>query len=363
MGFTIMKEVTNPKPKFKYVDFDLPFVLLLHDSLGDRVLEKWADAYIKGEKPLPYSRYAPSSEKPGGMIIGGGFPVYLPCKELAQYYEISLPQITVGLRTLKRVNPHRSTILMGEVPGDRTGRASFSSVRVMFDLKKINDGSHWDMQFFCILAVRAINHFIDHYRVIAERPYINHVTISTIQEFHLTTEFEDGQKQYQEFNGGSGSLYGFGGAISEDQDIKLREMISKTNPPNIYESMKSNIRNYIDLEDWRLVIIEAAVLFEAWLSNKIREKFIKVGLTTAVIDSKFKKSNGEPKSITMIAEKLFLEATGFDFSGTTECVQWKTQVRDLRNDLIHGKRFDASSQEAIDAYAAVNSAILLLDTK
>jgi len=358
-----MEEVTKSKPKLKYVDFDLPFVLFLHDSIGDKNLEKWADAYLKGEKPFPYSRYAPASEKPGGMIIGGGLPVYIPSKKLAPYYLVSLPQITVGLRTIKRVNPHRSTILMGEVPGDRTGRASFTSVRALFNLKEIKEEFHWDMELFCKLAVRAINHFIDHYRIVADRPYINHVTVSTIQEFHLTTDLEDGQKQYQEFGGSSGPLHGFGGAISEDQDIKLRELVSKIDPPNIYESMKSNIENFLDLEDWRLVVIESAVLFEAWLSKYIRGRFIKIGLTTTIIDSKFKKTNGLPKSITEIAKNLFLEATGFNFSGTTEYLQWETQVRDLRNDLIHGKRFDVTSQEAKDAYVAINSAIKLLATK
>jgi hypothetical protein len=353
----------HSKPKIKYVDFDLPFVLFLQDSLEDKNLEKWADAYVKGEKPLPYSRYAPASEKPGGMIIGGGFPVYLPKEVLAPYYEISLFQLIVGLRTLKRVNPHRDTILMGEIPGDRTGRASFSSVRVMFDLTVIKEEFHWDMQMFCTLAVRAINHFIDHYRIVAARPFLQHVTLSTIQEFHLITELENGQMNYQEFGTSSGPLIGFGGAISEDQDKKLRELVIKTNPPNIHEIMELNIKNYIDLEDWRLAIIEAAVLFEAWLSKYIRDKYTNAGILPIDIDAKFLDGKGNPKSITSIAKNLVIEATGFDFSTTTEYFDWESKVRDLRNDLIHGKRFDVSEQEANDAYIAVQSAINLLSTK
>jgi hypothetical protein len=63
--------------------------------------------------------------------------------------------------------------------------------------------------------------------VIADCPYIEHVTVSMIQEFHLTTELEDGQLQHQEFGGSSGPLHGFGGAISEELDSKLRESVSK----------------------------------------------------------------------------------------------------------------------------------------
>jgi hypothetical protein len=355
--------IEKAKLKLKYVDFDLPFVLFLKDSFGDKNLEKWAEAYAAGQQPLPYSRYAPASEKPGGIVIGGGFPVYLPSQDLAQYYEIVLPEATVGLRTLKRVNPHRSSVLMGEVPGDRTGRASFSSVRIIFDLAQISEKYHWDMALFCNMSIRAINHFTDHYRVIANRPYIEHVTVSTIQEFHLTTVFEDGQLQHQEFGGSSGPLNGFGGAISDDLDKKLRESVSKIDPPSIYQTMDLNIRNYFDLEDWRLAIIETAVIFEAWLAKYVRDKFTDQGVSSVDIDAKFIGTRGLPKSVTAIAKELVLDATGFDFSTSTEYVEWTTKVRDLRNDLVHGKRFDVIAVEAKDAYIAVNSAIKLLSTK
>lgn len=134
-------------PEVKLVDFDLPFVLFLRESLGDAALKEWAKAYAEGQKPLPYSRYAPCAEKPGFIVIGGSLPVFIPPKELAPHYLIRLPQLTVGLRTLRRVNAHRPTIIKGEVPGDRSGRSSFSSVRVLFDLADIAPDRHWDMQF------------------------------------------------------------------------------------------------------------------------------------------------------------------------------------------------------------------------
>jgi len=354
---------SQAKPLFKYIDFDLPFVLFLKDSLADPVLEKWADAYIAGEQQLPYSRYAPPRENPGGIIIGGGFPVYLPSKELAPYYVIALPDIFVGLRTLKRVNPNRSSILMGEVPGDRTGRASFSSIRIMIGLSQIQEEYRWDMALFCTLAIRAINHFIDHYRIIADRPYIEPVTLSVIQEFHLITEFEDGQLQHQEFGTGSGPLYGFGGAIADEVDNRLRTLISKPDPPNIYSTLDANIKNYLDIGDWRLAVIEAAVMFEAWLTEYLREKFKNKGIPEIEIASKFVKRDGLYKSVTELARDLVLEVTGFNFSATTEFLEWSTKVRDLRNDLVHGKRFDVTSQDAKGAYNAVLNAIKALISK
>lgn len=351
------------KPKLKYVDFDLPFVLFVRDSLGDPNLEAWAEAYASGKRPLPYSPYAPHSEKTSELIIGSGFPVYIPPKELAPYYEVALPEIKVGLRTLRRVNPHRGSVLMGEVLGDRTGRASFSSVRIMFDLRQIGEEHHWNMALFCSLAIQAVNHFINHYRVIADRPYIRPVTLSVIQQFHLTTELEDGSSQTQEYGSGSGPLHGFGGAIFDDQNRLLREAVGKAAPPSIDATIDSNIRDYLDLAEWRLVVIEAAVMFEAWLARFVRKRYLTNGLAEPDIDSKFNKPDAFPKSITAIAKNLVLDATGFDFFATAEYSDWASKVRDLRNDLVHGKRFDVTRQEAQDAYTSVKASMALLSNK
>ena len=161
-----MSKSPAAKPVFKYVDFDLPFVLFLRDSMNDPELAAWVDALRTGKTPLPYARHAPPAGKPGALIIGGGLPVYLPPKEIAPLYEVALPEIVLGFRTIRRVNANRSMVLMGELPGDRTGRASFSTVRVIFPLSQVLEKFHWDMPLFCHQAVRAVNHFLEHYRVL-----------------------------------------------------------------------------------------------------------------------------------------------------------------------------------------------------
>ena len=348
--------------KFKYVDFDLPFVLFLNDSLGDKDLEKWAAAYRAGEQPLPYSRYAPSTEKPGGFVIGGGFPVYLPPKELSPYYEVNLPHIQVGIRTLKRVNPHRNSQFMSELPGDRNGKASFSSVRAMFDLQQFEEEHYWNMEMFCSLSISAINHFINHYRVIANRSYIVPVTVAEIQEFHLITENEDGEKRHQEFGASSGPLRGFGGAIEDKLDAKLRLAVELPEPPPIGQTFESNINNYLDHNEWRLVIIEVAVLFEMWLTGYVRSKFVDNGLSQERINEEFKNSRGFPKSITAVAKQLVKQATGIDFSITTEYKNWESKVRDPRNELIHGQRFNFTQLDANESYQAAKDAFSILST-
>ncbi len=347
-------------PLIKYVIFDLPFVIFVRDGLKDPQLQEWAEAYTAGKRPLPYSRYAPSGEEQQTMIIGGGLPVYLPPKELGETYVVSLENIQVGVKFLRRINPHRPTKLAGELPGDRTGRASFSSVRVVFNLAMIKPEYHWDMELFVMIAIDAVNHFIEHYRVLADRPWISPITASVIQEFHILTDYGNGGENPQEYGAGSGPLNGFGGAIADDIDKSIRKAILFKDPPPIAKTLDCEIRSHLDLHEWRLALIESAVLFESWLTGLLRDIAQQKGMTTAEIDARFYQHNGQPKSITSVAKKLVKDIKGFDFANTPEYRNWETSVRDLRNDVVHGRVFDISQSEAQAAYEAVNKAIDLL---
>jgi hypothetical protein len=340
--------------RFKYVDFDLPFLLFLKDSLGDNTLKEWADAYIAGKSDLPYSPYAPPATKPGHFIIGGGLPVYIPPEPLAQWYLVRLPHLEVGIRLLRRVNPHRATVMMGEVPGDRTGRASFSSVRVMFDITTILPEHHSNFPLFCQIAIEAINHFIAHYRVVADRPYIDAVTMSMIQSFVVTTKFENGEQIQQQYGTGSGALHGMGGSVSDEVDAALRSAVSKPEPPKIDLTLDANIRNYLDLQNWRMAVMETALSFEAWVSRLLRERLQTLGELD--IEKRFLDSRGRPRSITSIVQKVVHEVLGYDFGGTPEYAAWEKDVRDLRNDVVHGKVFDVSREQAMTAYASAKAA-------
>jgi len=347
-------------PLYKYVFFDLPFVIFVRDGLRDQQLQEWADAYIAGKHPLPYCRYAPSGEELQTMIIGGSLPVYIPPEELGETYVVTLKDIQVGLKFLRRINPHRPTKLAGEIPGDRTGRASFSTVRVVFNLSMLKPEYHWDMKLFVSIAIDAVNHFIEHYRVLADRPYITPITTSVIQEFHLATDYGTGAENYQEYGAGSGPLHGFGGAISDDIDNKIREAIITAESPSIDKILDCEIRNHIDLREWRLALIESAVLFESWLTSLLRTVAQQKGMSSADIDAKFTQKNGLPKSITDIASRLVKEIKGIDFAGTSEYQDWKISVRDPRNDVVHGKIFNISREQAKAAYVTVRKAIELL---
>ncbi len=249
---------------------------------------------------------------------------------------------------------------MGESPGDRTGRASFSSVRVVFEMATVAEEHHQNFVSFCYAAVLAINHFIAHYRIIADRPYITSVTTALIQRFQVTTEFEDGESIQQIYGAAGGVMHGMGGAIPADQDDQLRIAVANATLPDIDKTLDANIRNFLDLKDWRLAVIESAVAFEAWVSKHLKRVLRSKKATNEEIESVFKDKKGRPRTITDIAQNQIRKVTGYDFRTAPEYGPWATKVRDLRNDLVHGARFDVSEDEARGAYDAINNAMLVI---
>lgn len=346
-----------------FVDFDLPFVLFLRDSLDDLDLRNWLEAARSGDPKPPYSKYAPHPNQPIAAVIGGGIPVFIPLT-LADPYEVQIDGLHAAVRLLRRVNISRDPIVIGELPGDRVGRVSFSSARVILLAEQLKQEQLGDPKQICEIALNVINHLIDHYRVVAKRPYVGRVTPSVIQEFFITTTYKNADDQDTlRYGAGSGALRGFGGALDEPSERELRNVIFNPTPPPIFKTLELNILDCLDLRDWRLALIELAVLFEVWISHFVRNKFRGAGLTDSDIDKKFLNSKDLPLSVTAIARDLVKEATRFDFSATAEYANWATSVRDMRNLLVHGKRFNVSEQEAISAQQAVVAAITLLKTK
>lgn len=356
-----------PKAELKNVYFDLPFILWVRDSMGDSVLNEWANAWAAGEREtLPFSPYAPSLTTGNQIILGGPLPVYVPPEELADHYLIDLPGIDgveCGLRFLRRANnqSRQGFHLMGAVPGDRVGRISFTSVKAMFDLDQFDDALHADASHFVELAVDAVNHFIAHYRIIANRPWINAVTPQMLGDFQFETVYEDGTRDSYAYGASNGPLDGFGGAIAQESDQALRAAVGDQTPPPIDATLDANIRNNLDLRDWRMAAIEAAVLFEAWIVPAIRARLVANGLSTADIDARFSRPNGVPHSVTHIAKTLVYEACQLDFKSTVEYADWAAHARDVRNELVHGSRIDVTRNEAVRAYQSVRGAMALIN--
>jgi hypothetical protein len=375
-------QTEQEKPPFiKSVIFDLPFVLFLADNFKDKQLEDWLEARQKGEPP-PYSRYVPCPNKPSHVVLGGGLPIYLPPENVAKMYFVRLPNLECGMRFLKRVNPHREVILAGEVPGDRTGRASFSTVEVRFDPRfvphspeqenqsnipppsfyfgsgstPINDG----LRVWVSYALDAINHFIEHYRVISNRPWVNPVTEAIIQQFFIITETLDGEITTQTYMGSTGPMHGFGGSIPEEQDQQLRQKVSQSNPPDVRATIYQEILSHHELGRYRLAVIETAVLFESWITGMLTKYLSNKGYDETQINEVLNRNDSRPHEVEHLAKVVIRQQTGFSFNETREFQLWKEDVLGLRNDVVHGRKFEVNKEQALNAFEIVNNAVRLI---
>lgn len=164
--------------QYKVITFDLPFVIFVKDNCSDRVLEDWVAA-VRGGRTPPYSPYAPTANREGFITIGSASQVFLPSGDPAPAYAVKTSRFEATLRFIRRVNPNRAMVVMGEMPGDRTGRASFSSVECTFYSNALGD-TNIELSDWASAAIEAVNHFIQHYRVIANRFYLYPVTPSII---------------------------------------------------------------------------------------------------------------------------------------------------------------------------------------
>lgn len=338
---------TGPR-QAKIVLFDLPFIIFVKDNAQDKALEDWLAAVREGLPP-PYSPYVPCPNKPSSLTIGGGIPVFIPSSDVAPPYFVRTTSLEARLRFIRRVNPHRAMVLMGEVPGDRTGRASFSTVECYFDIDALGNRAA-GMPIWAEAALDVVNHFIQHYRVIADRSYIYPVTPSIVQHFDIGTVTEGADTTWQQYATGSGALNGLGGSIPEEQDSQLRAAIANSSPPDVKLILDQQVKSYLDLREWRLAIIETAVLFEAYLTNVLVTYLSQKGLPSGEIRALLHKEDGRPHEVEHLAKSVIRKLTGFDFAQTVEFQRWKEDVLRIRNEVVHGRTFDISKADAERAF-------------
>lgn len=365
---------------YKSIYFDLPFLIFVKDGFKDKQLEEWAKAYQSGEEP-PYSPYAPSQNRDGALTIGGGFPVYIPDK-VEKAYVVKVGEKFVGIQFLRRITQNNSANLCGEIEGDRTGRASFSSVRVNFDLRIFDSKYFFNTKYFVNLAMDSVNKFIEHYRIATGKHYIRPVTPAIIQSFTIFNESNEQptfvqhyvtdkavlevEEAYSSLPPSSyhmdATMRGMGGAIPDDVDESLRETLDKDIEPSIIGTLHLEVKDKLGLREWRLAAIEAAVLFETFLNIKLRDAYRAQGIPESDIEDKFHKNDRfrTPLSSYAIAKQLIEDSTGFDFASTTEFQEWSDKTKDLRNEVVHGKKYKVTKEEAQLSYKCVENSINLI---
>ena len=349
----------------KIVYMDLPFLIDVEDNFRDLDLQDWAEAFL-GHKPnLPYCRYSPRPDKPNKLTIASSIPVYLPNKNLAESYEINVDdKYKAKLMFLSRVNQNQEYLVVGKVIGDRYGKCSFSTVRVLFNLKHFKNVKHDDNTFFTNIAIRAVNIFIEHYRFVAQKPYINSISQIMLTNTFVIDYYDGGINPPLSLQIYNGPIDGFGKPrIAKEKDQLLRKVLMENKHLSTANTINLDILDKLDLKEWRLAAIESEVLFETWINNFLGNKFKKNGVDEKTINKFFHNNDkyNTPVTAYYMAKVLIKEATGYDFSKSKEFDNWSKYSKDLRNDIVHGKKYSITKDEAVKSYNSVIEAVELIE--
>lgn len=274
-------------------------------------------------------------------------------KVLQDAYVIKLDDgIEVGIQFCKRanINNDASVKMCGAVNGDRTGKNGYSFVKVNFISEQFEKEKYFNMIHFAFLSVKAVNKFIEHYRFITMKYYIDKVTSQTIQTFTTITYLNDGTSQSQVYGDANGPLYGMGGAIPSNENEEIRQSLIEDKEISLIDSMHLDILDKIDLKEYRFSVIESAIMYETWLNIFIRNKLKEKGLSEDEIEKKLKNKRGEPRSAYNLSKTMIKELTSIDFSKTEDFDNWCLHTKNLRNEIVHGKKYSVTKDEAIKAY-------------
>ncbi|ALW86307.1 hypothetical protein AUC43_15185 [Hymenobacter sedentarius] len=180
-----------------------------------------------------------------------------------------------------------------------------------------------------------------------------------IMAFTVLTDFDDFAYDVEEYFDLNGQIIG---ELPEADAVTLKELIASGEPPALLDALHSQIRNSLDLKDWRSAAIDSAILLETWLTPKLKAAYTAKGLKNREIKERFK--TGElhlPISLGDILVTLIPDALGFNFDGSDEYEALKTKTITLRNHIVHGRKHFVTKAEAELSYASVNKAIEFIE--
>lgn len=303
----------------RLVKFDLPFPLLLPDSLklpeDDRDPNAFADeVFVAGDPP-------------------GG--------------------VRVAIRANDRADIVSRGVLEG---GDPYGRVTYTRIQVRFNASASPSILEWSDDDLIDGTLGVVNRLIEVYRDVAHQPVLRHVVRQHIVHFLVMDGLEGGDIRTRAVSRASGPLRVGIGDEEQQVDKALRARLQSTDPIEFTRELYLDAQSRLATQDYRLAVIEAEILFEAWLSRYLAEHLRREGTSEKDLRVQFTHKNGRPRSVTNLVTTVFKDITGFDFSSTPECQRWKDDARNIRNELVHGERRDVTEVEARRALVAVTKA-------
>jgi hypothetical protein len=299
------------------VRFDLPFPLLLPDSL-------------EGDCPDEADDLAPE--------------VLVKAK------------VSGGIRTRLVFETVAGVTARGVLKGgDPYGRVSYSRVQVRFHIPTNPEAQDWSDDGLIENAVDLVNKVVSGYRAISGQPLLKPLSPVDLVHFQVLAHPPGGSPFWRRVLRGRGPLEVGLNQPQLDLDKKLRAHLLAGEGVPFLRDIELNPFADLYVRDFRLAVVEAETFFEAWLGRKLKAHFKDLGLSEEEVSKKFR-PKGQFKSITWITNNLVPDAWGRDFKETAERDRWAKYCRDLRNEIVHGNKEEVSEAEGRSAIDAVKDA-------
>lgn len=309
-----------PPPSLRnlVVNFDLPFVLRLADSIE--------------KKSVP---------------------------EGYEHYIVHLGELPAMLRFQKKVRDLGGVQIATE---DRRGLLSYSTVQVWFDRKAflhlpIRANYRERAPEFLHLALAFVNRFVDVYRTVTGSFWLQTVRARDVASVTFIGLGEDGAKD-SFLMGTLGTGLALGSIVRDKDDEGLRRLLAEGYTPDELQRLAYVVAALFDQEEYWSAALAAEILFEAKVSRILRHHFAQQGLSPSDTEARFDRPDGTPRSVTNLLKTYVLSLARVDpEDATTPLGQkwqpWFNDARGLRNEVAHGRSIEVSQAQARDALTAV----------
>lgn len=357
----------SPKIIQRKVAFDLPFVIMVEDSFGSGIIQN----YWRSERKFNQTKI--DKAKPfvvDNTLIHNSYnqtPVDTPPPYLMN------TKYGIVRITMLKVNPFSIEDALiytfdTEFDGSTSKVTAFTTVLIEFGEQTYGiKGTDKLIEDLSQEAAIAVNHFLIHYRVLAKRMYIPAVTPQSITRFSVLDLYENNEVGHIIILRHWEKLIPIEKVIPKEIDKKLKHLCISDHSLDTYELLFNETWTRLSLMEWRMAVITNSIMFESWVSTKLREIYKHNDIEEKDIKWKFmtdepKKDDRKNLGIIEICERLFLDAIGFDFKKTSEFKDVKEKAIILRNSIIHKGRINLTQQEAYAAVHSARSAVSVLTT-
>ena len=350
--------IPEPEAAGWVVQFDMPFMISMPDSMVDSRLKSYMETTTAGADttPVPYS---PRLENPTSV----GPLAHIPTETV----DPVLVQLDHGfgqVRTLRRLrNVDVPFVLAGELR-PCYGQSAFTSIQVEFGetaSKWIDQHGDKAMEAAADLALDATNRLITEYRNRCDAFWAQPIGRDLVSAFRFYVNDGTTLRPRKLARPPGGPVRGLGSEplLSGDRLKEVRAALwNPLDDPQPAREVFFMAMEHRARGRYRNAVIDCSVAFETFVSDYVQVHGEVAGWShESIVDAFLRRPNGRWRSVTEVLGRLPSDPVNVDFCATSEYADWREHVANPRNALVHGEVREATRQMADQAIDASHEAI------